>query len=161
MHLEAYSDAGTSGMLRARPAGLSPFAPRGVPARDASGRRRPAAFVRAGRQLERGRYRSTWLGQPRERPGAPADLERRVRRPRRALGRPRRRWNTKPARYSACRPCASGSTVPPAFADHLKRYSKSRRQAPICGRSLHQRQLHALAYYHRLNDQTLTCVTDL
>ena len=48
------------------------------------------------------------------------------------------------------------------FADHLKRYSKSRRQAPIYWPLSTPSGSYTLwLYYHRLNDQTLyTCVTD-
>ena len=48
------------------------------------------------------------------------------------------------------------------FADHLKRYSKSRRQAPIYWPLSTASGSYTLwLYYHRLNDQTLyTCVTD-
>ena len=48
------------------------------------------------------------------------------------------------------------------FADHLKRYSKSRRQAPIYWPLSTASGSYTLwVYYHRLNDQTLyTCVTD-
>jgi hypothetical protein len=48
------------------------------------------------------------------------------------------------------------------FADHLKRYSKSRRQAPIYWPLSTASGSYTLwLYYHRLNDQTLyTCVVD-
>ena len=48
------------------------------------------------------------------------------------------------------------------FADHLKRYSKSRRQAPIYWPLQTPSGSYALwLYYHRLSDQTLyTCVND-
>ncbi len=48
------------------------------------------------------------------------------------------------------------------FADHLKRYSKSRRQAPIYWPLSTASGSYTLwLYYHRLNDQTLySCVTD-
>lgn len=48
------------------------------------------------------------------------------------------------------------------FADHLKRYSKSRRQAPIYWPLSTASGSYTLwLYYHRLNDQTLyTCVND-
>jgi hypothetical protein len=48
------------------------------------------------------------------------------------------------------------------FADHLKRYSKSRRQAPIYWPLSTASGSYTLwLYYHRLNAQTLyTCVTD-
>ncbi|MGI8544548.1 MAG: BREX-1 system adenine-specific DNA-methyltransferase PglX [Aridibacter sp.] len=48
------------------------------------------------------------------------------------------------------------------FADHLKRYSKSRRQAPIyLPLSTKSGDYTLWLYYHRLNDQTLyTCVND-
>lgn len=48
------------------------------------------------------------------------------------------------------------------FADHLKRYSKSRRQAPIYWPLSTSSGSYTLwIYYHRLNDQTLyTCVMD-
>jgi hypothetical protein len=48
------------------------------------------------------------------------------------------------------------------FADHLKRYSKSRRQAPIYWPLSTASGTYTLwLYYHRLNVQTLyTCVTD-
>lgn len=48
------------------------------------------------------------------------------------------------------------------FADHLKRYSKSRRQAPIYWPLSTPSGSYTLwLYYHRLNDQTLyTCVND-
>ena len=48
------------------------------------------------------------------------------------------------------------------FADHLKRYSKSRRQAPIYWPISTPSGAYTLwIYYHRLNDQTLyTCVMD-
>lgn len=48
------------------------------------------------------------------------------------------------------------------FADHLKRYSKSRRQAPIYWPLSTSSGSYTLwLYYHRLNDQTLyTCVND-
>ena len=48
------------------------------------------------------------------------------------------------------------------FADHLKRYSKSRRQAPIYWPLQTPSGSYTLwLYYHRLNDQTLyTCVND-
>jgi hypothetical protein len=48
------------------------------------------------------------------------------------------------------------------FADHLKRYSKSRRQAPIYWPLSTSSCSYTLwLYYHRLNDQTLfTCVND-
>jgi hypothetical protein len=48
------------------------------------------------------------------------------------------------------------------FADHLKRYSKSRRQAPIYWPLSTASGRYTLwIYYHRLNDQTLfQCVTD-
>lgn len=48
------------------------------------------------------------------------------------------------------------------FADHLKRYSKSRRQAPIyLPLSTASGSYMLWLYYHRLNDQTLyTCVVD-
>lgn len=48
------------------------------------------------------------------------------------------------------------------FADHLKRYSKSRRQAPIYWPISTQSGSYTLwLYYHRLTDQTLyTCVND-
>jgi hypothetical protein len=48
------------------------------------------------------------------------------------------------------------------FADHLKRYSKSRRQAPIYWPLSTASGSYTLwIYYHRLNDQTLyTCVND-
>jgi hypothetical protein len=48
------------------------------------------------------------------------------------------------------------------FADHLKRYSKSRRQAPIYWPISTASGRYTLwLYYHRLNAQTLyTCVTD-
>ena len=48
------------------------------------------------------------------------------------------------------------------FADHLKRYSKSRRQAPIYWPLSTPSGSYTLwIYYHRLTDQTLyTCVND-
>jgi len=48
------------------------------------------------------------------------------------------------------------------FADHLKRYSKSRRQAPIYWPLSTPSNSYTLwLYYHRLSDQTLfTCVND-
>ncbi|HYN87459.1 MAG TPA: hypothetical protein VER55_02955, partial [Ardenticatenaceae bacterium] len=48
------------------------------------------------------------------------------------------------------------------FADHLKRYSKSRRQAPIYWPLSTPSSSYTLwLYYHRLTDQTLyTCVND-
>jgi hypothetical protein len=48
------------------------------------------------------------------------------------------------------------------FADHLKRYSKSRRQAPIYWPLSTPSGSYTLwIYYHRLNDQTLyTCIND-
>lgn len=48
------------------------------------------------------------------------------------------------------------------FADHLKRYSKSRRQAPIYWPlSTASRSYTLWLYYHRLTDQTIyTCVND-
>ncbi len=48
------------------------------------------------------------------------------------------------------------------FADHLKRYSKSRRQAPIYWPLSTASGAYTLwLYYHRLNDQTLySCVND-
>jgi hypothetical protein len=48
------------------------------------------------------------------------------------------------------------------FADHLKRYSKSRRQAPIYWPLSTASGSYTLwIYYHRLNDQTIyTCVND-
>ena len=48
------------------------------------------------------------------------------------------------------------------FADHLKRYSKSRRKAPIYWPLQTPSGSYTLwLYYHRLNDQTLyTCVND-
>ena len=48
------------------------------------------------------------------------------------------------------------------FADHLKRYSKSRRQAPIYWPLSTASGTYTLwIYYHRLTDQTLfTCVND-
>lgn len=48
------------------------------------------------------------------------------------------------------------------FADHLKRYSKSRREAPIYWPLSTSTGSYTLwIYYHRLNDQTLyTCVMD-
>jgi hypothetical protein len=48
------------------------------------------------------------------------------------------------------------------FADHLKRYSKSRRQAPIYWPLSTESGSYTLwVYYHRLNDQTLyTCVNN-
>jgi hypothetical protein len=48
------------------------------------------------------------------------------------------------------------------FADHLKRYSKSRRQAPIYWALSTPSGSYTLwIYYHRLNDQTLyTCIND-
>lgn len=48
------------------------------------------------------------------------------------------------------------------FADHLKRYSKSRRQAPIyLPLSTRSGEYTLWLYYHRLTDQTLyTCVND-
>jgi hypothetical protein len=48
------------------------------------------------------------------------------------------------------------------FADHLKRYSKSRRQAPIYWPLSTQSSSYTLwLYYHRLNDQILfTCIND-
>ncbi len=48
------------------------------------------------------------------------------------------------------------------FADHLKRYSKSRRQAPIYWPLSTQSGSYTLwVYYHRLTDQTLhTCLAD-
>jgi len=48
------------------------------------------------------------------------------------------------------------------FADHLKRYSKSRRQAPIYWPLSTPSGSYTLwLYYHRLNDQTLyTCIND-
>jgi hypothetical protein len=48
------------------------------------------------------------------------------------------------------------------FADHLKRYTKSRRQAPIYWPLSTASGRYTLwLYHHRLNDQTLyTCVTD-
>jgi hypothetical protein len=48
------------------------------------------------------------------------------------------------------------------FADHLKRYSKSRRKAPIYWPLQTSSGSYTLwLYYHRLNDQTLyTCVND-
>jgi hypothetical protein len=48
------------------------------------------------------------------------------------------------------------------FADHLKRYSKSRRQAPIyCPLSTPSGSYTLWLYYHRLTDQTLfACVND-
>jgi hypothetical protein len=48
------------------------------------------------------------------------------------------------------------------FADHLKRYSKSRRQAPIYWPISTASGSYTLwIYYHRLNDQTIyTCVND-
>ena len=48
------------------------------------------------------------------------------------------------------------------FADHLKRYSKSRRRAPIYWPLSTKSGSYTLwLYYHRLNDQTLyTCVND-
>lgn len=48
------------------------------------------------------------------------------------------------------------------FADHLKRYSKSRRQAPIYWQLSTPSCSYSLwLYYHRLSDQTLfTCVND-
>lgn len=48
------------------------------------------------------------------------------------------------------------------FADHLKRYSKSRRQAPIYWLLSTPSSSYTLwVYYHRLNDQTVyTCVND-
>ena len=48
------------------------------------------------------------------------------------------------------------------FADHLKRYSKSRRQAPIYWPLSTKSGIYTLwIYYHRLNDQTLhKCLAD-
>lgn len=72
------------------------------------------------------------------------------------------RSNRKPATSSASPTCGITSTGPrDFFQDHLKRYSKSRRKAPIYWPlSTPSGSYTIWLYYHRLNDQTLYMVVN-
>ncbi len=97
-------------------------------------------------------------------PGHPLDIERRVREVIEIIWKER----AEDIEHEACeilgvkslREYFSKSTG--FFADHLKRYSKSRRQAPIYWPLSTASGSYTLwVYYHRLTDQTLyTCVND-
>lgn len=105
-----------------------------------------------------------WEGIIVDDPGHPLDIERRVREVIEIIWKERAEdieheaceiLGVKSLREYFCKPTGF-------FADHLKRYSKSRRQAPIYWPLSTASGSYTLwVYYHRLTDQTLyTCVND-
>ena len=109
-------------------------------------------------------FRISWSSILVDDPGQLEDIERRVRDVLEVL------WNTQAEaiEQEACEilgiKTLRGHFRKPAgfFADHLKRYSKSRRQAPIYWPLSTEKGSYTLwLYYHRLTDQTLyTCGND-
>jgi len=155
---------------RALPPEPDPFAPLPVcpPGQLQNEQGLPITKGEAGRLKEEGRWNYPieipWDGILVDDPGHPLDLETRVHQVLQVIWKDR--WED--IEREACeilgvRTLRDYFRKPAGlFSDHLKRYSKSRRKAPIYWPLQTPSGSYTLwLYYHRLNDQTLyTCVND-